>query len=145
MGHVFADIELSNPRRADLEPVTVRSLADTGALMLCIPERIAARLCLEEESTRTVRLADGRVANVGYVGPIKVRFGARFCYVAQYRWKIWTSSSIPAGGRSRSIPPIRTGLTRASMQDVVAGCSRMPTSLPPRARRSRRTCPHAPG
>ena len=84
MGHVFADIELSNPRRADLEPVTVRSLADTGALMLCIPERIAARLCLEEESTRTVRLADGRVANVGYVGPIKVRFGARFCYVGAF-------------------------------------------------------------
>lgn len=41
MGHVFADIELSNPRRPDFEPVRVRAPADTGARMPCLPEHIA--------------------------------------------------------------------------------------------------------
>jgi hypothetical protein len=33
MGHVFAEIALSNPRESDLAPVRVTALADTGALM----------------------------------------------------------------------------------------------------------------
>ena len=81
MGHVFADIELSNPREPDLEPVRVKALADTGALMLCIPEHVALQLKLETESMREVSLADGRSMTVPYVGPIRVRFGKRFCYV----------------------------------------------------------------
>ena len=35
MGQVFAEIELSNPRRSDLPPIRVQALADTGALMFC--------------------------------------------------------------------------------------------------------------
>jgi clan AA aspartic protease len=81
MGHVFAEIELSNPRQTALSPVTVQALADTGALMLCIPEHIALQLRLETESIREVSVADGRSMNVPYVGPIKVSFGNRFCYV----------------------------------------------------------------
>ena len=81
MGHVFAELELSNPRRPDFEPVKVRALADTGALMLCIPEHIANQLNLAAESVREVSVADGRRTNVPYVGPIKVAFGNRFCYV----------------------------------------------------------------
>lgn len=81
MGHVFADIGLSNPRKPDLKPVEVKALADTGALMLCIPEHVAVQLDLDQESTREVSVADGRSAKVPYVGPIKVRFEDRFCYV----------------------------------------------------------------
>jgi clan AA aspartic protease len=81
MGHVFADMDLSNPRGPDLEPVRVKALADTGALMLCIPEHVALQLKLETESMREVSLADGRSMTVPYVGPIRVRFGKRFCYV----------------------------------------------------------------
>ena len=81
MGHVFADLELSNPRRGELAPVHVRALADTGALMLCIPEHIAVQLDLEAESMREVSMADGRSASVPYVGPLKVAFEKRFCYV----------------------------------------------------------------
>ncbi len=81
MGQVCADIELSNPRGPDLEPVRVRALADTGALMLCIPEHVALQLKLETESMREVSMADGRSMTVPYVGPIRVRFGNRFCYV----------------------------------------------------------------
>ena len=81
MGYVFAEVTLSNPRRDDLTPVAVRALADTGALTLCIPEHVAVQLQLEAETMREVSLADGRSASVPYVGPIKVSFGNRLCYV----------------------------------------------------------------
>ena len=81
MGHVFAEIQLSNPRQQELAPIKSNALVDTGALMLCIPENIANQLQLETESLREVSVADGRSANVPYVGPIKVSFGKRFCYV----------------------------------------------------------------
>jgi clan AA aspartic protease len=81
MGHIFAQLELGNPRKPDLAPVKVKALADTGALMLCIPEHVALQLELDQESVREVSVADGRRRNVPYVGPIKVTFGKRFCYV----------------------------------------------------------------
>lgn len=81
MGHVFAEIELSNPREQRLAPVRVNALADTGALMLCLPEPVARQLNLTAESLREVSVADGRSMKVPYVGPIKVAFGERFCYV----------------------------------------------------------------
>ncbi|MDE0027108.1 MAG: clan AA aspartic protease [Spirochaetaceae bacterium] len=80
MGHVFAELELSNPRRPDFVPVQVSALVDTGALMLCIPEHVARQLDLESESMREVSVADG-TATVPYVGPVKVAFGKRYCYV----------------------------------------------------------------
>ena len=81
MGLVHAEITLSNARREELTPITVRALADTGALMLCIPEHIAVQLQLEAETMREVSVADGRSVSVPYVGPIKVSFGNRLCYV----------------------------------------------------------------
>jgi len=81
MGHVFAEIELSNPRQQELAPIKSNAFVDTGALMLCIPEHIANQLQLETESLREVSVTDGRSSNVPYVGPIKVTFGKRFCYV----------------------------------------------------------------
>ena len=81
MGHVFTQIVLSNPSQTALSPITVQALADTGALMLCIPEHIALQLRLETESIREVSVADGRSMNVPYVGPIKASLGDRFCYV----------------------------------------------------------------
>ena len=81
MGHVFAQIALSNPRKPELQAVEAKALVDTGALMLCIPEHLVVQLGLETESEREVSLADGRRRKVPYVGPLKVAFGNRFCYV----------------------------------------------------------------
>jgi clan AA aspartic protease len=81
MGHVFAEIELSNPLQPNLLSIKANALADTGALMLCIPEHIANQLQLEMESMREVSVADGCSSNVPCVGPIKLSFGKRFCYV----------------------------------------------------------------
>src|SRR5688500_957683 len=50
MGHIFADIELSNPSRPELHGVAVKALADAGALMLCIPEHVALQLEVARES-----------------------------------------------------------------------------------------------
>ena len=81
MGHIFAEITLSNPRNQLLTPIVTTALADTGALMLCIPEHIALQLELDMESKREVTVADGRSMSVPYAGPIKVEFRDRFCYV----------------------------------------------------------------
>ena len=81
MEHIFTDIELSNAREQEPAPVKVKALADTGAVMLCIPEHIAHQLNLATESMREVSVADGRSMKVPYVGPVKVGFGNRFCFV----------------------------------------------------------------
>ncbi len=105
MGYVYANIKLSNPGRRSLTPLSVQALVDTrtrcrwtattdsltplsvqalvdtGALMLCIPEHAAIQLGLEAESTREVPVADGRSSTVPCVGPIRVGFERRFCYV----------------------------------------------------------------
>jgi hypothetical protein len=54
MGHALADMELSHPREPELKPIRARSLADTRAWMLCIPEHIALQLKLATESLREV-------------------------------------------------------------------------------------------
>lgn len=81
MGHIFADIELTNPRQPDLKAVRIKALADTGALMLCIPRHVALQLSLETESEREVGFADGRKEKVPYVGPVRVAFENRTCFV----------------------------------------------------------------
>jgi clan AA aspartic protease len=81
MGYVQATIELSNPREPGLQPIQVRALADTAAPMLCIPEHVAVQLRLEQQSEREVTVADGRAMRVPYVGPVKVAFQDRICFV----------------------------------------------------------------
>lgn len=77
MGLTTAKIELRNPRRPDLSPVTVDALADTGADHLCIPEEVQRRLALEQADTKSITLADGTSRAVPYVGPLQLRFGDR--------------------------------------------------------------------
>ena len=81
MGRIFASIELSNSRKPELRPLGIKAIADTGALMLCLPEHIALQLDLQTESLREVTVADGRSMNVPYVGPVKVSFENRMCFV----------------------------------------------------------------
>ncbi len=81
MGLVYAKIKLSNPRLPDLLPVEVSSLVDSGAMHLCIPERIALQLNLETHELKGVETADGKTHSLPYVGPIRVDFENRFCFV----------------------------------------------------------------
>ncbi|MBY0613318.1 MAG: clan AA aspartic protease [Beijerinckiaceae bacterium] len=73
----YAELTIANASRPDLLPLTVRALADTGALHLCIPEHVALQLQLAELEKREVTLADGSKRALPYVGPIHLRFGNR--------------------------------------------------------------------
>ena len=81
MGIAQASITLENPKRSDLRPLEVQALADTGSLYLCIPDSVRVELQLEATSQKTVTTADGRRTLCDYVGPVRVRFENRECYV----------------------------------------------------------------
>ncbi|MBT4838432.1 MAG: clan AA aspartic protease [Methylococcales bacterium] len=80
MGLGYADINLSNPRYNDLQPLAINALVDTGAITLCIPKHVAVQLQLEEMEKREVTTADGKHIAVPYVGPVQVKFGKRTCF-----------------------------------------------------------------
>lgn len=77
MGLTYAELTIANARKLELVPLTVRAMADTGALHLCIPQHVALQLQLETLEKREVTLADGSRQAVPYVGPIHLRFGNR--------------------------------------------------------------------
>jgi clan AA aspartic protease len=81
MGLSYLKLELSNPKRADLNVVEAEALADTGAVFLILPQHIAVQLQLEESDQKEVTIADGSRKMVPYVGPIRVRFKNRSAYV----------------------------------------------------------------
>ncbi len=80
MGIVNIEVTLSNPRRAELQPVQVEALVDTGAITLCIPEHVRIQLDLEELERREVTVANGKKEVVPYVGPVKIACLGRGCY-----------------------------------------------------------------
>ena len=81
MAIAYADLITSNPVRPDLNAVTAKALADTGAVHLCIPPHIALQLALEAREEREVTLADGSKRIIPYVGPIALQFANRRCFV----------------------------------------------------------------
>jgi clan AA aspartic protease len=80
MGVVSTQIELSNPKNADLKPLTVEAMVDTGAMTICIPEHVAVQLNLQEIEKREVTTADERSHAIPYVGPVQIRFENRTCF-----------------------------------------------------------------
>jgi len=81
MGLVYSTIKLGNPTDLNINEMEVACLVDTGSTYLCIPSHVAVQLGLKELDTREVTLADGLSKLVPYVGPIKVYFEKRFCFV----------------------------------------------------------------
>jgi clan AA aspartic protease len=59
----------------------VTALVDSGALMLCIPEHVRLQLQLTETDRREITRADGKKQLVSYVGPVRVSFEKRSCFV----------------------------------------------------------------
>lgn len=80
MGIVKTNIILRNPKRDELKEIKVDALVDTGALHLCIPERVAIQLELKELYKREVITADGKEHLCSYVGPVEVKFENRGCF-----------------------------------------------------------------
>ena len=88
MGLTYTTVQISNPRKPLLDPLTVRCLADTGALMMSITETIVIQLELEELEKRSVIPnafgTDGSIRQVPFVGPIRIDFGNRFCFTGAF-------------------------------------------------------------
>ena len=81
MGLTYAMLILRNPRREDIPEVTVKALADTGAVFLIIPEEVRRQLKLDQLLEKDVTLADGSRRKVPYVGPVETRFKNRAAFV----------------------------------------------------------------
>jgi len=81
MGLVYSTIKLANALKNANAEMEVTCLVDTGSTYLCIPSHVAVQLGLKELDTREVTLADGVSKSVPYVGPVKVSFEKRFCFV----------------------------------------------------------------
>jgi clan AA aspartic protease len=81
MGIARAKIKLENPKRANLKAIEMDALVDTGSLFLCLPEEICLRLKLKSTSEKEVTTADGQRKLCPYVGPVRVQFENRECYV----------------------------------------------------------------
>lgn len=77
MGLVNAQLTMRNPRKPELDGVSVIALADTGSVHLCIPEHIRIQLELQEIDKKEITLADGSHKLVPYVGPLEIRFKNR--------------------------------------------------------------------
>lgn len=80
MGAATARLVLSNPKMQQLAAMTVDAVADTGAVLMCIPNHVALQLKLDTSAEREVTLADGSKQNCRYVGPLEVRFENRSCF-----------------------------------------------------------------
>jgi len=76
-----ATITLENPKRPNLKAIESDALVDTGSLFLCLPEEIRLQLKLESTSEKEVTTADGKRQLCPYVGPVRVTFKNRECYV----------------------------------------------------------------
>ena len=81
MGLVYANIRLSNPVKPELLPVETTCLVDSGSTYLCIPQHLAIQLGLSELQKREIILADESSKLVPYVGPVKIEFENRICFV----------------------------------------------------------------
>ncbi|MBC7553858.1 MAG: clan AA aspartic protease [Taibaiella sp.] len=81
MGLVYAEIQLSNPVLQGSMPVNINCLVDSGATYLCITQHVANQLGLKELHQKEAQLADGSSKLLPYVGPIKVEFMNRVCFV----------------------------------------------------------------
>jgi len=74
-------ITLSSPVNDSIPILEVNCIVEPSQTHLCIPSHIASQLGLKELQKREVKLADGNSSLVPYVGPIKVVFEDRLCFV----------------------------------------------------------------
>lgn len=91
MGEIVVDIELQNAvdramankgilRETEIRRATVSAVADTGALMLALPEDVVERLGVEVVGSETFAYADGRRGELAIAGPLTVHIGDRWTF-----------------------------------------------------------------
>ncbi len=102
------------------------SLVDTGANYLCISEHIAIQLKLKTLEEREVSVAGGSKHVCPYVGPVKVTFANRQCYVgALVVGQRVLLGAIPIEDMDLVIHPVRMQLTVNPENPNIAGATVM--------------------
>lgn len=90
MGLVYADVEITNLADETLceegyltidkvRKMSVKIMADRGAIRLTINEEIRSKLGLRKRNAMDVLLADGTKRTLEVAGPVKIRFKDRDC------------------------------------------------------------------
>ena len=88
MGEIVVNIELENVKdremaedgelpEADIRRAAISAVADTGAMMLALPEDVVSRLGIRQRSSITATYADGRQDELPVAGSLIVRIGDR--------------------------------------------------------------------
>ena len=91
MGEIVVDVGLENVggrelakaghlQEADIRRATVKAVADTGAVMLALPEDVVERLGVEIVGSVACAYADGRRGERSVAGPLTVRIGDRWTH-----------------------------------------------------------------
>ena len=89
MGEIVVDVGLENVGdrelaragylpAADIRRASVQAVADTGAVMLALPEDVVERLGVEVVGSVACTYADGRRGERPVAGPLTVRIGDRW-------------------------------------------------------------------
>ena len=78
---IYTKIRIANPRHDIPRDLEVPAMVDSRSELLCLPADIVAELGLEANTTRIAETADGSYHRCRYVGPVRVRFEDRECYV----------------------------------------------------------------
>ena len=119
MGDITIDIGLENSGdrqlakagylpEASVRCATVKAVADTGAVMLALPEDVVARLGVEVVGTVACTYADGRRGERSVAGPLTVRIGDR--------WMLANCVVVPVGADAL------VGQVVMKQLDLVADC-----------------------
>ena len=79
MGLTHSEVEIENLFTS--RKLTVKSLVDSGAVFLSVPQHVALQLGFDpdEVATREVVLAKGQRVEAPMIGPLRVRFANRYC------------------------------------------------------------------
>ena len=91
MGEIVVDVRVENAsdlelakkgflEETDVRRATVRAVADTGAVMLALPEEVVERLGVEVVGSGAVAYADGRRGELPIAGPLTVQIGDRWTF-----------------------------------------------------------------
>ncbi|MDE0287055.1 MAG: clan AA aspartic protease [bacterium] len=91
MGEIAVEVGLENVgdlelvkqgllKDAEVRRTTVRAIADTGAVMLALPEEVVQRLGVEVVGSGPVAYADGRRGELPIAGPLTVHIGDRWTF-----------------------------------------------------------------
>ena len=74
MESIRVELHVGNALRDEVRPVKVLAVADSGAILTCIPEAVARHLEVETVEMRPVVQRGGSTALIPYAGPLRVKF-----------------------------------------------------------------------